>query len=336
MLKAGIMGFGGVGRAMAKLLTERRFAEVVGVCDIAPAALKHATDKLGLKATKNPKELCSWDVDFVCVTSTNDAHYEHVLAAAEAGKHILCEKIPALTLAQLDEMIAATEAKNLVTIVNYGRRWQHAYLRMKEEVDSGNLGEVLSMTCYSSRGWGLAMLGNPHPAVAHPDHSGNWLLHHACHIIDYTVWLLGRPKNAFCRSQTTVLAGDSPEILWGMFEYENGPVAVIGDAVSCIYQKWVNIIGTKGTVELIRTPEDNLLHARWETGKEFPYFEDILGYGTDWQHGYPLKELVTRIADGTKSEHDLRATRDAQVAILALEEARKTGRVVSLNEIDPA
>jgi len=320
---------------MAKLLTERGLAEVVGVCDIAPAALAYAKDELGLKATTDPKELCSWDLDFVCVTSTNDAHLEHVLAAAEAGVHVLCEKIPALTLEHLDEMIEATEAKNLVTIVNYGRRWQRAYLRMKEEVDAGTLGDIMSLACYSSRGWGLAMHGNPHPAIVEPDRSGNWLLHHACHIIDYTVWLLGRPTKAFCTSQTTVTEGDSPEVVWGMLEYENGPVAVIGDTVACVRQKWVAITGTKGTIELIRTPEDNLLHMRTETGKEFPYFEDILGYGTDWQHGYPLKELVGHIEAGTHSEHNLRATRDAQVACLAMEEARKTGRVVSLDEVDP-
>ena len=332
-MKAGILGFGGVGQGMANLMREHRVADVVGACDIEAKALDRAR-AMGLEATDDPDTLCAMDVDFVCVTSTNDAHREHVLAAARAGKHIVCEKPPALSLADLDAMIDATESSGVVTVVNYIRRFQPAYLRLKQEMDDGNLGDVMSMTCFSDRGWGLAMHGKAHPAVAQPERSGNWLVHHACHIIDYEVWLCGPAKSAVCRSQSTVKGKDSPEVIWGMLEFENGIIGVVGDAVSCVYQKWVNVIGTKGTMELIKTPVDNVLHVRWETGTEFPYFEDILGYGSFWHHTSTIRHLIACVEQGKKSPHDLRATRDSQVAMLMLEKARQTGRIVTAEEID--
>jgi predicted dehydrogenase len=333
MLKAGIMGFGGVGQGMAQILRDRGLAQVVGVCDIEAAKLALAREKLGLKATKDPRELCSWDIDFVVVASTNYAHQEHVLAAAEAGKHVLCEKPPALSLRGLDEMIEATEKRKLVTIVNYGRRLDPAYIRMKDMIDSGEIGKVLSVTCFSSRGWGLAVHGNPHPAVAHPDKSGGWLLHHACHIIDYAVWLAGPAKTAYCRSGTTVAKGDSCEVLWGILEHEGGALGVVGDTVAAFRQQTVTIIGTKATLELTRTPTGEVMHMRRETGREFPYFEDIIGYGTFWHHEATLRELIACIEKGSKCPHDLRSTRNSLVAALALEESRRTGKIVPTTAI---
>ncbi|HUV38849.1 MAG TPA: Gfo/Idh/MocA family oxidoreductase [Planctomycetota bacterium] len=333
MLKAGILGFGGVGSGMARLMREHRVAEPVAACDVDPKALDRAR-AMGLEVTDDPNTLCAMDLDFVCVTSTNDVHCDHVLAAARAGKHILCEKPPALTLDELDRMIAATDEADVVTVVNYVRRFQPAYLRIKEEIDNGHVGEIMSIACFSDRGWGLATHGNPHPAVAHPERSGNWLVHHACHIVDYETWLCGPAKRAVCRGQSTVKGKDSPEVIWGMLEFAGGVIGVVGDAVSCVYQKWVNVIGTKGTMELIKTPTDNVLHVRWETGKEFPYFEDVLGYGTFWHHTSTLRHLVQCIERGERSPHDLRATRDSQVATLMLEKARQTGRIVSADEID--
>jgi predicted dehydrogenase len=329
MLKAGIIGFGGVGRGMARILKERDMAQVVGACDICEEALAAAREQ-GLKATKSARELCAWDVDFVCVTSTNDAHHDHVMAAAEAGRHVLCEKPPALSLAQLDEMIEATERRKLITAVNYIRRLEPSHVKMKQMADSGELGRLLSVTCFVARGWGLAMHGRPHPAVAHPEISGGWLVHHACHQIDYLCWLLGPAKTAYCRSRTTVREGDSPEVVWGMLQHESGALGVVGDTVGAFRQGMVLIIGTKATVQMMRTPTGDVMTMRRETGEEFPYTEDVLGFGMGRHHEGTLREFTACVREGRPFPHDLRSTRTSFIAIRALEESRRTGKVVRL------
>ena len=79
----------------------------------------------------------------------------------------------------MPEIKDSTWPEAVVTVVNYVRRFQPAYLRIKEEIDNGHVGEIMSIACFSDRGWGLATHGNPHPAVAHPERPGNWLVHHA-------------------------------------------------------------------------------------------------------------------------------------------------------------
>jgi len=333
MLRGGVLGFGGMGQSMTRKLHEAGLAQIVGVCDRDAGKLEMAREKLGLKTTGKPGELCSWDVDFVLVTSTNYAHYEHVLAAAEAGKHMLVEKPPALTMNQMDEMIEAVEKKGLITVVDYGSRFQPACLRMKDMIESGELGTILSITCYSSRGFGLSASGARHPAVMHPAESGGWLVHHACHSVDLAVWLAGEARTAYCRSRTTVPEDDSPEVIWGLMTLQSGALAVIGDTIGTMRQRYITVIGTKATLELIRTPTDNVLHMRRETGREFPYFEDVLGYGTFWPDA-SLRELVTCIQEKTESPHNLRSTRSSLASSLALEESRRTGNIVALSEVD--
>ena len=329
MLKAGILGYGGVGSGMARILKERGMAEVVGACDISEEALAAARAR-GLKATKDARELCSWDVDFVCVTSTNSAHYEHVMAAARAGRHVLCEKPPALTLGQLDEMIEATEQRKLTTAVNYIRRLEPPHVKMKQMADSGELGRLMSVTCFVARGWGLAMHGRPHPAVAHPEISGGWLVHHACHQVDYLCWLLGPAKTAYCRSSSTARGADSPEVVWGILQHENGAMGVVGDTVGAFRQGLVSIIGTKATVQYMRTPTGDVMTTRRETGTEFPYTEDVLGFGISRHHEGTLQAFTECLREGRPYPHDLRSTRTSFIAIQALEESRRTGQIVRL------
>jgi len=335
MLRGGVLGFGGVGQGMTRKLHEAGLAKIVAVCDRDEEKLKLARDEMGLDATRDPKELCSRDIDFVLVTSTNCAHHEHVMAAAEAGKHMLIEKPPALSMKQMDEMIEAVEEHDLITVVDYGSRFQPACVRMKEMIDSGELGTVLSVTCFTARGFGLYGSGARHPAVLNPGESGGWLLHHACHNIDLAVWLAGDARDAYCRSGTTVPEGDSPEVVWGMMTLTSGALAVIGDTITTMRQRYITLIGTRATLELIRTPTDDVLHMRRETGKEFPYFEDVLGYGTFWRDAV-LRELITCIREKRDSPHNLRSTRPSLAAALALEESRKTGKIVPLSEAAPS
>ena len=187
MLKGGVIGFGGVGRNMTNKLHEWGIAEIVGACNRGADKLEIAKKEYGLKTTHDPRELCSWDLDFVLVTSTSYAHPEHVLAGAEAGLHMLIEKPVALNLEDADKMQDACEAKDLITVVNYTRRFQPQFQRMKEIVDDGELGEVLSVTSYVARGFGLYSSGARHRAVVEADESGGWLVHHACHQIDLSL-----------------------------------------------------------------------------------------------------------------------------------------------------
>jgi predicted dehydrogenase len=336
MLKGGVLGFGGVGQNMTSKLHEWGAAKIIGACNRGADKLVIAREQYGLKTTHDPRELCSWGLDFVLVTSTSYAHREHVVAAAERGLHQLIEKPIALNLKDADEMIAACEAKDLITVVNYTLRFQPPYLRMKEIIDSGQLGEVMSITCYTSRGYGLYGAGARHDAVVKAAESGGWLVHHACHMVDLAIWMAGDVESAYTRSATTVPNSDTPEVIWGMLALKNGGTAVIGDTVAAIRQRIITVIGTKGTIEILRTPQGDVLHMREEKRGHIDwsrYDDDILGYGTP-EHEQALKDFMTCLKTGKKSPNDLRSGRASLAVCLAMEQSRKTGEIVRVKDIE--
>lgn len=84
--------------------------------------------------------LLDHEIDAVYVATPVHLHAEQTIAAAEAGKHVLCEKPMALNVAECDRMIAACRANNVRLGVAYYRHFYPAVRRVKELIDSGELG----------------------------------------------------------------------------------------------------------------------------------------------------------------------------------------------------
>ena len=83
------------------------------------------------------------DIDAVYVATPPAPHAEQTIAAAEAGKHVLCEKPMAMDTASCDRMIAAAQANGVKLGVAYYRRFYPVLVRVKELIESGELGAPL-------------------------------------------------------------------------------------------------------------------------------------------------------------------------------------------------
>jgi len=83
------------------------------------------------------------EVDAVVVVTPTDYHRDIVVAAADAGKHILCEKPMAMTVAECDEMIAATEKSKVVLQIGFMRRFDRSFVYAKEQIKQGAIGDVV-------------------------------------------------------------------------------------------------------------------------------------------------------------------------------------------------
>ena len=115
-----MLGFGSTGRQLTTYINQTRpdVAQIVVACDVAQPQLDLAKETYGLVTTPSAAELIAMDLDFVLVASSNHAHAGQVVMAAEAGKHIFCEKPIALSLTEADRMIAAVETAGVVNVVN--------------------------------------------------------------------------------------------------------------------------------------------------------------------------------------------------------------------------
>jgi len=107
--------------------------------------------------------LLSDRVDAVYVSTTNERHHEETLAAAAAGKHVLCEKPLALSLDAAADMVAACRSAGVVLATNHGRRHDGGLRAARDIVRSGRLGTIISARTSNAvelperlRGWRLS------------------------------------------------------------------------------------------------------------------------------------------------------------------------------------
>jgi len=125
------------------------------------------------------------DVDAVFIATPNALHHRMVLAAARAGKHVLCEKPLALTVAEGHEMVAACERAGVLLRVGFYLRLEEILLRARELVRAGTLGDLRSISLARTgpallrAGWRLHAEG------------GGALYDMAVHLLDLVEWMGG-------------------------------------------------------------------------------------------------------------------------------------------------
>ncbi|MGZ8438923.1 MAG: Gfo/Idh/MocA family protein, partial [Candidatus Limnocylindrales bacterium] len=94
--------------------------------------------------------LADRDVDAVYIPLPNHLHAEWVIAAARAGKHVLCEKPLALTAADAERMIEACEAEGVRLMEAFMYRLHPSWVAVRELVASGRIGRLVAVQCWFS------------------------------------------------------------------------------------------------------------------------------------------------------------------------------------------
>jgi scyllo-inositol 2-dehydrogenase (NAD+) len=117
-------------------------ADLVAVADADPQRAHQVAARLGVERWfGDPHDLlASRDVDAVVIATPDETHAAMVMAAAEAGKDILCEKPLATTLTDADRALAAVAAARVRLQIGFMRRYDPAYAAAKAALDAGQLG----------------------------------------------------------------------------------------------------------------------------------------------------------------------------------------------------
>jgi predicted dehydrogenase len=120
-----------------------------------PKALEEARVQLGWKnsSTDWKAVVNSPDIDIVDINTPNDSHAEIAIAAAKAGKHILCEKPLALNVAQCEEMLAAVKKAKVIHMVCHNYRRIPAIALAKKMIDEGAIGEIYHYYARYAQDW---------------------------------------------------------------------------------------------------------------------------------------------------------------------------------------
>jgi phthalate 4,5-cis-dihydrodiol dehydrogenase len=168
-----------------------REVTLAGAADTREEARRHFHETYRLPAFGSVTDLARSDgIDVIWVATPNGLHAEHAIAAAEAGKHVVCEKPMALTLAECDRMIAAAAANGVRLMLGHSKLRQAPIRWMREIIAGGELGRVVQIATWNSNDW----LQRPRFAdEVDTDKGGGILYRQAPHQVDIVRYLAGSP-----------------------------------------------------------------------------------------------------------------------------------------------
>jgi myo-inositol 2-dehydrogenase / D-chiro-inositol 1-dehydrogenase len=142
-LGVGVIGAGRIGSTHARLLAgEVPGAHVAAVNDARPEVARALGAELGVRTLPTAEELLAApDVNAVAICSSTDSHAALLLAAAEAGKPVFCEKPVSLHLDELDRALAAIEDAGVPFQIGFNRRFDPSHASVRTAVTDGTVGE---------------------------------------------------------------------------------------------------------------------------------------------------------------------------------------------------
>ncbi len=226
-VKVGIIGTGFVGEIHhASFQGWVPNAHVVAVAS-PHNAVKFAQEKGVPKAFSDYHEMLQdKEIDVVDIGIPNDLHCEAVVAAAKAGKHVIIEKPLCVTLEEADQMIEACKKAGVLLMYAEELLFAPKYLRVKTLIDEGAIGEPF-----------LAKQSEEHPGPHMPwfwdvnRSGGGVMLDMGCHSIEYTRWILGKPKvksvTAFMGTYVHQGRTRGEDHSYAIIEYEGNRIAMI-------------------------------------------------------------------------------------------------------------
>lgn len=206
-IRIGLIGAGNIAQnAHIPAYLKQSDVELVGVCDLKEERAKEVAKKYGMKyaVTDYNELLAKDDIDAVSICTWNNAHAGAALAAAKAGKHILCEKPMAMNPGEAEAMLKAAKENNVVFQIGFVNRFRSDSKVIKEMADAGKFGDI-----YYSKATILRRRGTPLGWFTDLSKSGGGpVIDIGVHIIDLTWYLMGKPRPVSVSAATYHKIGD--------------------------------------------------------------------------------------------------------------------------------
>ena len=324
-VKIGMMSFAHMHAASyAACVNEIPEAVLVGIADDDLTRGKQMAEQFNTKFFPTYQALLEQDIDAVIICPENIKHRELTLMAAEAGKHVLCEKPIATTVADARVMIDACNKHNVKLMTAFPCRYSPAILRMKQAIDDGTVGEILAMKGTNRGmmpgGWFIEMEKS----------GGGAVIDHAVHVTDLMRWLTGSEAVEVYAEISNLMHHENYDDVGELtITFDNGVFSSLDTSWSRpkSFPFWgdvmLEVTGTNGVVSLDMFAQ-NIIHYSDETMRvNWVNWGDNIDYGL-------IKDFVNIVAN------DLPVSITGEDGLKALEVAlgayksRETGLPVKL------
>jgi len=334
-LGIGVLGLGRMGKVYASHIARQLdSAQLVAVADpLAGVADSAAAALGGPRAFTNYHDLLALkEVEAIVVTTPTSTHREVVIAAAQAGKAIFCEKPTALTLPETDEMKVAVDKAGVFFQVGFMRRFDKGYAAAKKQLEAGAIGKPATIRCISRDPFRTSL------EYANPAASGGILVDMGIHDFDLCRWLMQDEIDTVYAQANALIY---PE-LTTVGDVDNAMVFLRykGDALGYVeasrtarygYDIQTEIIGTDGALRIGYLQETPVLTLTKDGARHdvVPHFPERFGPAYTNQ----IAAFVDNLANGKPSNVTFEDARAALQAAIAATRSQHEGKPVKVSDI---
>lgn len=342
-VRFGVVGIGVIGKVHIEAMLQAEGAELVAVCDILEDRVNEQVRAHGVRGYTNYREMLQQeDIDVINICTPSGMHADMIIQAAEAGKHVICEKPLDITVSKIDEAVITCKRAGVKLAGIFQRRLVPENLRVKRAMDSGILGKLVmanarvlwyrSQEYYDEGGWRDTWEMD----------GGGALMNQSIHTIDLLQGMAGPVKSVYAKGGAFVHDIETEDLSIAVLSFENGAIgSILG--TTCAYPGFytsIELVGSDGTI-IIKDDKIEVCDVR---GKK-KECQEILSTAAQGSVGGANREPkaiakkghVVQVEDMVKAIQEKRepiitgeAARNAVCIIRGIYESMKTGKEVMI------
>ena len=300
VLRWGVVSTANINRKVVPATQVADRCEVVAIGSRDPARAEAAASELGIARAYGSYEevLADPGVDAVYIPLPNDQHETWTIAAARAGKHVLCEKPLAMTVAEAERMIQACEAAGVLFMEAFMYRLHPTWEAVREIVASGRIGELRSV-----QSWFSYFNDDPTNIRNIAAAGGGALYDVGCYSVNLSRMLFGAEPERVRGSVTRDPEMGVDVLTSAILDFPNG-VATFTCSTRAEPDQRVHVYGTEGRISIeiaFNIPVDRPTRVFVTSGGDPPVAPDteVLTFETADQYEIQAERFAASVLDGT-------------------------------------
>ena len=324
----GLIGAGAIGKVHVRNINGSiKGARLAAVADIDRKAAESVAGEAKIYSDYH-EMIKDESVDAVIVCTPPFLKMDITQAAAQAGKHVFCEKPISVTLDDADKMWGIVKGGGIKFQVGYQRRFDSSYLKAKKTVDSGQLGTLLLLKEHNRDPPGPILGWSTVPAK-----SGGIFLDTTSHDFDAVRWLSGSEVERVYAEGSALVYEDLRkngdfDTTTVVMKLSNGALAYVDSCYTTVYgfDARLEMLGTKSAV-MVDMGEKTFAHVRTPQGTSNEYFD---GFASRWNQAYrdEIADFVECVRTGREVQVGIREGREALKIGLAARASIAEGRPI--------
>jgi predicted dehydrogenase len=262
------------------------------------------------------------DINVVYNPLPNHLHAEWTIKCAEAGKHVLCEKPLALSVAEVERVMRAARANKVIVAEAFMYKHHPQTLKVLDLLKNKPIGDLLVI----KGAFTFDLSPRPDDIRWKPEWGGGSIWDVGCYPISYTR-LIAQAEPIEVQGWQATSPSGVDEVFVGQLRFENGLLAQFECGFRSPYRTWMEVVGTRGSLYITSPfkPEGST----WLTLRYGNRIEQLETFGQELYQG-EIEDMEEAVLDGKPPRISLEDSRNNVALIGALVESARTGQIVRL------